>query len=69
MNAVSRYEYIVKPMCRVQILLKYKHILSMQKNKFVHFEIQTWKSTKICLLKLENKIPLGVLWENGEQFF
>ena len=69
MNALNRYEYTVKPMCRVQILLTKKHILSMHKNKFVHFEIQTWKSIKICLLKLENKISLGVLWENGEQFF
>ena len=39
MNAVSRFEYTVNMMGGVQILLIKKHILSMQKNKFVHFEI------------------------------
>ena len=38
-NAVSRFEYTINMMCRVQILLILKHILSMLKNKFVHFEI------------------------------
>ena len=41
MNAVSRFEYIVNMMCRVQILLMQKHILSMQKNRFDNCEIQT----------------------------
>ena len=39
MNAVSRFEYTVNMMYREQILLMQKQILSMQKNKFVHFEI------------------------------
>ena len=33
MNAVSRFEYTVNMMCREQILLMQKHILSMQKKK------------------------------------
>ena len=41
MNAVSRFEYIVNMMGRMQILLMYKQILSMQKNKFDYCEIQT----------------------------
>ena len=69
MNAVSRFEYTVNMMGRVQILLMQKQILSMQKSKFVHFEIYTWKNIQIWLLKLENKILLGVLWKNREQFF
>ena len=39
MNAVSRFEYIVNMMCREQILLMQKHILSMQKNRFDYCEI------------------------------
>ena len=41
MNAVSRFEYIVNMMCREQILLMQKQILSMQKNRFDYCEIQT----------------------------
>ena len=41
MNAVSIFEYIVNMMGRMQILLMYKQILSMQKNKFNYCEIQT----------------------------
>ena len=41
MNAVSKFEYTVNMMCRDQILLMYKQILSMQKNKFDYYEIQT----------------------------
>ena len=41
MNAVSRFEYTVNMMCREQILLMQKQILSMQKNRFDHCEIQT----------------------------
>ena len=37
-NAV-RFKYTVNMMGRVQILFMLKQILSMQKNKFVHFEI------------------------------
>ena len=39
MNAVNRFEYTVNMMCRVQILLMQKQILSMQKNKFDYCEI------------------------------
>ena len=39
MNAVSRFEYTVNMMCREQILLKLKEILSMWENKFFHCEI------------------------------
>ena len=31
-------------------------------------ETQIWKSIQILCLNLENKISLGVLWENSEQF-
>ena len=41
MNAVSRFEYIVNMMCREQILLMQKQILSMQKNRFDYCKIQT----------------------------
>ena len=39
MNVVRRFEYAVNIMCRDQILLMQKQILSMQKNKFIHYEI------------------------------
>ena len=39
MNAVSRFEYTVNVMCREQILLMYKQISSMQKNRFDYYEI------------------------------
>ena len=39
MNAVSRFKYIVNMMCREQILLMQKQILSMQKNRFDYCEI------------------------------
>ena len=39
MNALSGFKYTVNMMYRDQILLIQKQILSMQKNKFVHFEI------------------------------
>ena len=39
MNAVSRFEYTVNMMGRVQILLMQKQILSMQKNRFDYCEI------------------------------
>ena len=39
MNAVSKFEYTVNMMCKDQILLTWKHILSMQKNKFDYCEI------------------------------
>ena len=41
MNAVSRFEYTVNMMGKVQILLMQKQILSMQKNRFNYCEIQT----------------------------
>ena len=41
MNAVSKFEYTVNMICREQILLTQKQILSMQKNKFDYCEIQT----------------------------
>ena len=41
MNAVSRFEYTVNMICREQILLMQKHILSMQKKRFDYSEIQT----------------------------
>ena len=41
MNVVSKFEYTVNMMCRVQILLMQKQILSMQKNRFDYCEIQT----------------------------
>ena len=41
MNVVSRFEYTVNMMCREQILLMQKQILSMQKNRFDYCEIQT----------------------------
>ena len=61
MNVVSRFEYTVNMMCREQILLMQKHILSMQKNRFDYCEIQIRKSIQIWRLDLENKISLGVL--------
>ena len=39
MNVVSRFEYTVNMMGRLQILLMQKQILSMQKNKFDYCEI------------------------------
>ena len=39
MIAVSKFEYTVNMMCREQILLTQKPILSMQKNKFDYCEI------------------------------
>ena len=39
LNAVSIFEYIVNMMCREQILLMYKQISSMQKNRFDYCEI------------------------------
>ena len=39
MNAVSKFEYTVNMMCREQILLTWKQILSMQKNKFDYCKI------------------------------
>ena len=41
MNTISRFEYTVNMMCKEQILLMQKQILSMQKNRFNHCEIQT----------------------------
>ena len=41
MNVVSRFEYTVNMMSRMQILLMQKQILSMQKNRFDYCEIQT----------------------------
>ena len=41
MNVVSRFEYTVNMMCREQILLMQKQILSMQKNRFDYCEFQT----------------------------
>ena len=41
MNAVSIFEYTVNIMCKVQILLMQKQILSIQKNRFDYCEIQT----------------------------
>ena len=41
MNVVSRFEYTVNMMSRMQILLMEKQILSMQKNRFDYCEIQT----------------------------
>ena len=69
MNAVSTFEYTINMMGRVQILLMYKQILSMKKNKFDYCKIQTWKSIQFWRLDLEKTISLGVLWENSEQFF
>ena len=40
MNAVSRFEYTVSMMGRMQFLLMQKQILSMQKNRFGYCEIQ-----------------------------
>ena len=39
MNAVSKFEYTVNMMCKEQILLMQKQILSMQKEKFDYCEI------------------------------
>ena len=39
-NAVSRFEYKVNIMCRKQILLMLKQILSMHNNRFDYCEIQ-----------------------------
>ena len=41
MNAVSTFEYTINMMGRVQILLMYKQILSMKKNRFDYCKIQT----------------------------
>ena len=60
LNAVSKFEYTVNMMSRVQILLMKKQILSMQKNKFDYCEIQTRKSIQIWRLDLEKTISLGV---------
>ena len=61
MNVVSRFEYTVNMMCREQILLMSKQILSTQKNIFDYCEIQTCKSIQIWHFNLENTISLGVL--------
>ena len=60
MNVVSGFEYTVNMMCREQILLMQKQILSMQKNRFYYCEIQTRKNIQIWRLNLENMISLGV---------
>ena len=39
MNAIRIFEYTVNMMCREKILLTWKQILSMQKNKFDYCEI------------------------------
>ena len=44
LNAVSRFESEVNMMCREKIILMWKQILSMQKNRFDYYEIQTQKS-------------------------
>ena len=41
MNAVSKFEYALNMMCREHIILMQKQILSMQKNRFDNYEIQT----------------------------
>ena len=41
MNAVGRFEYAVNMMCREQIILMWKHILSIPKNRFDYCGIQT----------------------------
>ena len=61
MNVVSGFEYTVNMMCREQILLMQKQILSMQENRFYYCEIQTRKNIQIWRLNLENTISLGVL--------
>ena len=53
MNVISRFEYIVNMMCKERILLMQKQILSMQKNRFDYYEIQTRKSIQIWRLDLE----------------
>ena len=40
-NTINRFEYTVNMMCKEQILLMQKQILSMQKNRFDYCEIQT----------------------------
>ena len=41
MNVISRFEYTVNMMGRVQIFLMQKQILSIQKNRFDYYEVQT----------------------------
>ena len=41
MNTISRFEYTVNMMCKEQILLMQKQILSIHKNRFDLCEIQT----------------------------
>ena len=45
MNAVSKFEYTVNMMCREQILLMQKQILSMQK-KYIYSIIMKFKHEK-----------------------
>ena len=61
MNAVNKFEYKVNMMCREQIILMWKLILSMQRNRFDYCEIQTQKSIQIYHLNLEYRISLRVL--------
>ena len=44
MNVVNRFEYTVNMMCREQILLMQKQILSMQKNRFGYCEFKHEKA-------------------------
>ena len=46
MIAVSEFEYTVNMMCREQILLMQKQILSMQKNRFDYCEILSMQRTQ-----------------------
>ena len=44
MNAVSIFKYTINMMCRVQILLMSKQILSMQKSRFDYYGIKKEKA-------------------------
>ena len=59
-NAVSKFEYIVKMMCREQILLTQKQILSMQKNNSIIVKFKYEKTFRFGV-NLDNTISLGVL--------
>ena len=48
-NAISIFEYTVNMMCRVQILLILKQILSMEKNRFDYYGIKKEKAFRFCV--------------------
>ena len=55
MNAVSKFEYTVNMMCREQILLTQKHILSMQKKNSIIVKFKHEKAFRFGVYILKTR--------------